>query len=54
MGNRIELRPGANEEPAYCPTEPTRAQRAALRSLRMTHLIDEQAFAARIPPRRRQ
>jgi len=46
------LRSGNHEEPAYCLTEPTQAQRSVLRSLRMTHLIDEQEVANSIHPRR--
>jgi hypothetical protein len=46
------LRSGIDEEPAYCLTEPTQAQRTVLRSLRMTHLIDDQEVAAQIHPRR--
>ncbi len=48
------LRSDADEEPAYCLTEPTQAQRALLRSLRMNQLIDEKEVAARIQPRRQK
>jgi len=44
----------ADEEPAYCLTEPTQAQRAVLRSLRMNQLIDEKEVAVRIHPRRQK
>jgi len=46
------LRAGTDDEPTYCLTDPTQAQRAVLRRLRMTHLIDEKEVAARIHPRR--
>jgi transposase len=45
------LRSDADEEPAYCLTEPTQAQNALLRSLRLTHLIDDEEIATRIHPR---
>ena len=46
------LRSGIDGDRAYSLTEPTQAQRSVLRSLRMTHLIDEQEVAAQIRPRR--
>jgi hypothetical protein len=45
------LRSGTDDEPAYCLTEPTQAQRAVLRCLRMLHLIEEKEVAATIYPR---
>jgi hypothetical protein len=51
-GKAVVLRAGIDDEPAYCLTEPTQAQRTVLRSLRMTRLIDDQEVAAQIHPRR--